>query len=68
MLQLNPSIPVMIVGKGTGEAIGWFDYSKEDHLMWLVALDEGGEVWLVPNTHVRLRLIESCSIGRTKNE
>jgi len=44
MLQLNPSIPVYIVNKDvTGECIGWIDYSKEDDLLWIVALDNTGE-------------------------
>lgn len=51
MLQLNPSIPVSVLNKGMGEAIAWFDYGKEDHLLWLV-----------PNTEIRL--IENYSIGR----
>ena len=63
MLQLKPSIPVLVVGKGEGEAIAWFDYSKEDHLMWLVAMDNTGEVWLVPNP--KIRLLENYSVGRT---
>lgn len=62
MLQLNPSIPVEVINKGTGEAIGWFDYSKEDHLMWMVALDSDGSVWLVPNPEIRL--LTNYSIGR----
>jgi hypothetical protein len=63
MLQLNPSIPVEVTGKGTGEAVGWFDYGKEDDLMWLVALDSTGEAWLVPNRDIRF--IKNYSIGRT---
>lgn len=62
MLQLNPSIPVEVVGKGYGEAIGWLDYGKEDHLLWVVALDSNGEVWTVPNTDIRF--INNYSIGR----
>lgn len=67
MLQLDPSIPVVIVrGDKTisGEAIAWFDYSKEDDLLWLVALDEGGECWLVNNKFIRLH--ENISLGRRK--
>lgn len=62
MLQLNPSIPVLVLNKGEGEAVGWFDYGKEDHLLWLVAMDDTGEVWLVPNTEIRF--IQNYSIGR----
>jgi hypothetical protein len=62
LIQLNPSIPVHIIGKGSGEAIGWLDYSKEDHLMWIVALDSDGSVWTVPNPDIRL--LNNYSIGR----
>ncbi len=60
--QLNPSIPVLIVNKGTGEAIAVIDYSKEDDLIFVVALDDGGEVWCVPNKDIRL--IKNYTIGR----
>jgi hypothetical protein len=50
----------------TGEAIAWFDYGKEDHLLWLVSLDQTGECWLVPNTEIRL--LENYSIGRNFNK
>lgn len=62
ILQLNPSIPVEVIGKGSGEAIALLDYSKEDHLMWVVALDENGEIWTVPNPEVRL--LKNYTIGR----
>jgi hypothetical protein len=53
MIQLNPTIPVYVVGKGTG--LAWFliDYSEEHHLMWVVAMDETSEIWTVPNTDIR---------------
>lgn len=51
---LNPSIPVVVVGNGTGECIGWIDYGPEHHLLWIVAMDSGGEVWQVPNHQIRL--------------
>jgi len=67
MLQLNPSIPVYVVDKGcNGEAVGWIDYSKEDDLIWVVALDSTGEVWLIPNS--KIRFIKNYSIGRNLNE
>lgn len=62
MLQLNPSLPVYVVGRGTGECLGWFDYGKEDHLLWLVAMDDTGECWLVPNPQVRM--CYNPSLGR----
>lgn len=62
IVQLNPCIPVFVVDKGTGEALAWFDYSQEHDLMWLVALDESGECWIVPNKDVRL--LQNYSVGR----
>lgn len=62
ILQLNPSIPVFVINRGQGEAIGWIDYGKEDHLFWIVALNDSGEVWTVPNPEVRL--LNNPSIGR----
>lgn len=58
ILQLNPSIPVEIKGgdifpTGSAEAIGWIDYGKEDHLMWIVLMTDTGEPWVVPNPYVR---------------
>lgn len=69
MLQLNPSIPVAVVASqsspvsGTAECVGWFDYGKEDDLMWLCIMDNTGEAWLVPNKDIRG--IRNYSIGRT---
>lgn len=61
--QLNPSIPVYVVDKQTeGEALAWIDYSKEDDLLWVVALDNGGEVWIINNKDIRL--CKNYSIGR----
>lgn len=64
MLQLNPSIPVK-TPKGTGECIAWLDYSKEDNLLWLVAMDDTGKCWLVPNQDISL--LDNYSIGRNLN-
>ena len=52
MLQLNPVIPVT-TPKGDGEAWALIDYSSEHHLMWIVAIDETGEIWTFPNPKVR---------------
>ena len=65
MLQLNPTIPVWVDGK-EGHAIGWMDYSQEHHLLWIVAFDDTGEVWAIPNPRVRLQ--KNYSMGRMINE
>lgn len=63
MIQLNPSIPVYVITKDvSGECVGWIDYSKEDDLLWIVALDSTGEVWIEPNKNIRL--LANYSIGR----
>ena len=59
--QLNPQIPV-ITSKGNGQAIAIIDYSEENDLLWVVALDENGEVWTMPNSDIRL--FPNYSIGR----
>lgn len=65
ILQLNPQIPVDTL-KGRGQALGWIDYSEEYDLLWIVALDETGEVWIEPNKNIRL--IKNYSLGRTTGE
>lgn len=50
--QLNPQIPLK-TDKGNGQAIGVIDYSEEHDLIWVVILDENGEIWCVPNAKVR---------------
>jgi len=62
MLQLNPSLPVFVTDKGRGEAVGWIDYDKEADLVWIVALDDSGEVWLAPNH--KIRFLNNYSIDR----
>lgn len=59
--QLNPPIP-MDTSKGAGLAFAVIDYGLEHHLLWVVALDEGGEVWSVPNPDVRVQ--SNWSVGR----
>jgi len=62
IVQLDPSIPVHVMNKGEGEAVGWIDYGKEDHLIWIVAMANSGEVWCVPNPEIRF--MPNFSIGR----
>lgn len=62
IIQLDPTVPVWVECHGTGQAIGWIDYSQEHHLLWIVAFDETGEVWTLPNTEIRLQ--SNISMGR----
>jgi hypothetical protein len=50
--QLNPQIPLS-TEKGNGQAIAVIDYSEEHDLIWVVIIDETGEIWAVNNKHVR---------------
>lgn len=62
ILQLNPPIPMHVIGKGDGYAIALIDYSQEHHLMWTVAINETGEIWTVENPNVRM--LKSTTLGR----
>ena len=61
MLQLDPTIPMM-TPKGSGYALFVVDYSQEHHLMWVVALDDGGEIWMFENPDVRVQ--SNFTLGR----
>jgi hypothetical protein len=52
--QLNPPIPLHVLEKGDGYAIGLIDYGQEHDLIWVTALDASGEIWCAPNPQVRL--------------
>jgi len=69
--QLDPPIPLHVIGKGTGYAIAVIDYSQEHNLIWVTALDDSGEIWCAPNPLVRLgknwtmgREPAACAPGR----
>jgi len=53
--QLNPCLPVTVEGKGKGSAFAVIDYGQEHNLIWVVALDDSGEIWCSPNPRVRLQ-------------
>ena len=60
--QLNPPIPLHVLDKGDGLAIGLIDYVAEHNLLWITALDETGEIWCAPNPQVRM--LKNWSMGR----
>ena len=62
--RLEPPLPVFILDKGPGYACGLIDYGPEHHLLWVTALDAGGEIWSAPNPQVRLQ--ENWSLGRKR--
>lgn len=62
--QLDPPLPLE-TSRGRGYAFGVIDYGFEHNLLWVVALDENGEVWCVPNSEVRMQA--NWSAGRRPN-
>jgi hypothetical protein len=61
--QLTTSLPVSVQGKGNGYAFAVIDYGEEHNLIWVVALDDSGEIWCSPNPKVRMR--NNWTMGRT---
>lgn len=62
--QLNPPIPLHVLGKGDGHALGVIDYGTEHNLLWVTAIDQTGEIWCSPNRDVRMQA--NWSLGRSK--
>ena len=60
--QLDPHIPLHVLGKGAGQAIGVIDYGAEHHLIWVTAIGETGEIWCAPNPRVRMQ--SNWTLGR----
>lgn len=63
LTQLNPTIPVHVIGKGSGYAIAVIDYGQDHNLIWVTALNESGEIWCAPNPLVRLT--SNWTMGRS---
>ena len=61
--QLTSSIPVTVQGKGKGSAFAVIDYGEEHNLIWVVVLDDSGEIWCSPNPKVRVR--SNWTMGRS---
>ena len=55
LTQLNPSLPMSVEGKGKGLAFAVIDYGPEHNLIWVVALDDNGEIWCTPNPKARMQ-------------
>ena len=60
--QLNPMIP-MVTPRGHGWAIGVIDRSQEHPIEFVVAQDDGGQVWVWTQKDVRVSL--NKTYGRT---
>ena len=63
--QLNPPIPLHVLDKGNGSAIGVIDYGQEHDLLWVTAIDATGEIWCAPNPRVRMQ--GNWSMGRPRS-
>lgn len=63
--QLNPPIPLYVIGKGEGYAIAVIDYGQEHNLIWVTALNDNGEIWCAPNPSVRL--LRNWTMGRDRS-
>ncbi len=63
--QLNPTLPMTVEGKGSGYAVAVIDYGPEHHLIWVVAMDETGEIWSASNPQVRMQ--GNWTMGRRKS-
>ncbi|WP_269716617.1 hypothetical protein [Caulobacter sp. NIBR2454] len=60
--QLNPTIPMTVEGKGKGYAVAVIDYGQEHHLIWVVVMDDTGEIWSAPNPTTRVQ--SNWTMGR----
>lgn len=60
--QLNPPIPLHVLGKGDGYALGLIDYGQEHNLVWVTAIDATGEIWCASNPDVRMQ--KNWTMGR----
>jgi hypothetical protein len=64
LTQLDPPIPLTVIDKGDGYAVAVIDYGQEFDLLWVVALNDSGEIWSAPNPKVRMQ--GNWSMGRAK--
>lgn len=62
--QLDPPIPLEVIDKGKGLAIGMIDYGPEHNLIWVTAIDDTGEIWCAPNPKVRMQ--QNWTLGRPR--
>jgi len=61
ILQLDPQIP-MSCPKGEGYALAMIDYSQDHDILWVIAINETGEIWTFPNH--KIRALKNISMGR----
>jgi hypothetical protein len=62
--QLDPPLPMTVLDRGDGYAVAVIDYGQEFDLLWVVALNDSGEIWCAPNPKVRMQ--GNWSMGRAR--
>lgn len=62
IIRLEPPLP-FDTPKGKGFAHFMIDDGQEQHLQWVVFLDESGECWTFENPDIRLQ--DNLTMGRT---
>lgn len=62
--QLDPPLPLTVLDKGDGYAVAVIDYGQEFDLLWVVAMNDSGEIWCAPNPKVRMQA--NWSMGRQR--
>lgn len=62
LTQLDPPLPLHVLGRGDGQALAVIDYGPEHNLLWVTAIDATGEIWCAPNAEVRMQA--NWSLGR----
>lgn len=63
--QLNPTLPLHVLDRGDGYAVGVIDYGQEHNLIWVTVLNDSGEIWCAPNHLVRFG--KNWTMGRSEN-
>lgn len=61
IIQLNPQIP-MSCPKGEGYAIALIDYSQDHDILFVIAINDTGEIWTYRNSEVRA--LKNITLGR----
>ena len=53
IIQLDPPIPLHVLGRGNGKAILAIDYGPDYDLIFTIVDDKTGEIWCESNRNVR---------------
>jgi hypothetical protein len=65
LTQLDPTLPIHVLGKGDGYAFAVIDYGQEHNLIWVTAITATGEIWCAPNPEVRMQ--PNWTMGRQRH-